>query len=131
VWLYLPSTSPGQVIKAPLTADIEGSIDLIGAFFVNPRSQYTVTDAGAATVGSHSTRALALVPRKAGASFVRAKIWVDTNDGLLRQFEAVEHSGITRRVRVIDYAPNASVATSAFSFKPPKGVKVVDGASLR
>ena len=31
VWVYLPSSTPGQVIRAPLTSDVEGSMDLIGA----------------------------------------------------------------------------------------------------
>jgi outer membrane lipoprotein carrier protein len=131
VWLYLPSSTPGQVIRAPLTADLEGSIDLIGAFFSNPRARYRITDAGAATVGGHSTRAVTLVPRRNDAGFTRAKVWIDTDDGMLRQFEAQEHSGITRRVRIVTFEPNARVVPGTFVFKPPRGVKVVDGADLR
>ncbi|MGQ0646041.1 MAG: outer membrane lipoprotein chaperone LolA [Gemmatimonadaceae bacterium] len=131
VWLYLPSSTPGQVIRAPLTADLEGSIDLIGAFFSNPRAKYTITDAGQTTVGGRSTRAVTLVPRRNDAGFTRAKVWIDTEDGMLRQFEAQENSGITRRVRIVTFVPNAAVSAGTFTFKPPKGVKVVDGAGLR
>ncbi len=132
VWLYLPSSTPGQVIRAPLTADIEGSIDLIGAFFTNPRARYTITDAGAATIDGRATRAVNLAPRPGTSpGFVRARVWVDLEDGLLRQFEAQEASGLTRRVRIVSFVPNADVATSSFTFKPPKGVKVVDGSALR
>lgn len=130
VWLYLPSSTPGQVIRAPLTADLEGSIDLIGAFFSNPRSKYAITDAGEATIGGKTTRAVNLTPRGDDAGFSKAKVWID-GDGMLRQFEAVENNGVTRRVRIVTYEPNATVASSAFSFKPPKGVRVVDSRNLR
>ncbi len=132
VWLYLPSSTPGQVIRAPLTSDIEGSIDLIGAFFTNPRARYTMTDAGAVTIDGHATRAVNLMP-KAGtqSGFVRARVWIDLDNGWLRQFEAQEPSGLTRRVRIVTFEPNANVAPAAFAFKAPKGVKVVDGSTLR
>jgi outer membrane lipoprotein-sorting protein len=34
-------------------------------------------------------------------------------------------------VRITSFSPNAKVSTAAFSFKPPKGVKVVDGSTLQ
>lgn len=129
VWLYLPSSTPGQVIRAPLTADLEGSIDLIGAFFTNPRSRYTISDAGEATIGGKSTRAVDLTP-KGDAGFAKARVWID-GEGMLQQFEARENNGVTRRVRILSYERNAPVAPGAFSFKPPKGVKVVNGDNLR
>lgn len=132
VWLYLPSSTPGQVIRAPLTADLEGSIDLIGAFFSNPRARYVITDAGAVTIGGRNTRAVNLVPKPGTPSgFVRARVWIDLEDGILRQFEAQEANGITRQVRITTFTPNAAVAAKSFAFKPPKGVKVVDGDALR
>ena len=131
VWLYLPSSTPGQVIRAPLTADLEGSIDLIGAFFTNPRRKYTIADGGAATIDGHATRLVTLTPKDPASGFTKAKVWIDTADGLLRQFEAEEANGVTRRVRITSFTPNAAVSASAFSFKPPRGVRVVDGAALR
>lgn len=131
VWIYLPSSTPGQVIRAPLDAGLEGSIDLIGAFFVNPRTRYTITDGGAATLGGRATRMVTLVPKTRDASFVRAKIWIDTADGTLRQFEAEEASGLTRRVKIAGFTPNAPVTAGAFSFKPPRGVRIVDQSDLR
>lgn len=131
VWLYLPSSTPGQVIRAPLTADLEGSIDLIGAFFSNPRQKYTISDGGEATVGGKATRVVTLTPRQGAASFTKARVWIDASDGMLRQFEAEEANGVTRRVRITSFSPNAKVSASAFSFKPPKGVKIVDGSALR
>lgn len=130
VWVYLPSSQPGQVIRAPLSAEVEGSMDLIGAFFTNPRTRYTVKDAGAATVGGRATRVVTLVPKGQGGSFVRAKVWIDTADGTLRQFEAEEMSGIVRLVTITTFTPNAQVPSASFRFKPPRGVRVVNQSDL-
>lgn len=126
VWVYVPSSTPGQVIRAPLSSDVQGSIDLIGTFFSNPRSRYAISDAGSATISGRATRAVTLVPKSKDGSFVRAKVWIDTQDGSLRQFEAEESSGLVRKVVVTSFTPNAPVSAGAFSFKPPRGVKVVD-----
>lgn len=131
VWVYLPSSTPGQVIRAPLSAEVEGSMDLIGTFFTNPATRYTVTDGGAAMVGGRATRMVTLVPRKKDGSFVRAKVWIDAVSGTLRQFEAEEPSGLVRMVRITTFTPNVAVAPASFAFKPPKGVRVVDQSMMR
>ena len=126
VWLYLPSSTPGQVIRSPLSRDPAHSLDLIGEFFNNPRARYAVADGGAATVDGRSTRIVVLAPRGAGASFARARVWIDDLDGRLRQFEAEEPSGVTRVVHITTFSPNAAVPRSAFTFTPPRGVRVVE-----
>lgn len=130
VWLYLPSSTPGQVIRAPLESGPAGSLDLIGEFFANPRARYTITDGGAATVGGRATRVVALTPKHRDAAFLRARVWIDPADGSLVQFEAEEPSGITRLVRITAFTPNAPVARGAFRFTVPKGVRVVDSKTL-
>jgi outer membrane lipoprotein-sorting protein len=40
-------------------------------------------------------------------------------------------TGITRKVRIVTFEPNANVKAASFAFKPPRGVKVVDGSTLR
>lgn len=130
VWLYLPSSTPGQVIRAPLASGPAGSLDLIGEFFSNPRARYTVTDGGAATVDGRATRIVGLTPKQRDAAFVRARVWIDPADGSLVQFEAEEPSGITRLVRITSFTPNAEVSTGAFRFAVPKGVRVVDSKTL-
>ncbi len=131
VWVYLPSSTPGQVIRAPLTSDVEGSMDLIGAFFSNPRTRYTVSDAGAATIGGRAARAVTLVPKGKEGNFTRAKVWIDTVDGTLRQFEAEELSGIVRLVRITAFTANAAIGEQAFRFKTPRGVRVVNQSDIQ
>jgi outer membrane lipoprotein carrier protein len=130
VWLYLPSSAPGQVIRSSLAAGPAGSLDLIGEFFSNPRSRYTITDGGAATVNGRTARIVKLMPRQRDATFLRAQVWIDPQDGSLLEFEAEEASGVTRHVRITSFAPNVAVTRGAFVFKVPKGVRVVDGSAL-
>lgn len=130
VWVYLPSSTPGQVIRAPLSSEVEGSIDLIGTFFTNPRARYTISDAGSATIDDRATRAVVLVPKAKDAGIVKAKVWIDVKDGTLRQFEAEEANGIVRTVHITTFTPNAKVSPTAFTFKPPRGVKVVNQSEM-
>jgi len=127
VWVYLPSSAPGQVIKRPATDRASVPIDLTGQFLDSPRIKYDITAAGTRTVSGHPAHGLTLVP-KAGTSapFTKATVWIDDDDALIREFEETESTGVTRRVRLTSVEPNAPVARSDFTFVVPKGVKVVD-----
>jgi len=130
LWVYLPSSAPGQVVKQPATDRAAVPIDFTGDFLAAPRSKYDITDGGAQTIDGRSTRALTLVPKKgSGSAFTRATVWVDDQDGLIRQFEVTESNGITRRIRLTTLSLNAAVDRDAFKFIVPKGVKVVDRTS--
>ena len=127
LWIYLPSSAPGQVIKRRATDGASVPIDLTGQFLDAPRSKYDITAGGTKTVDGHATHALALVP-KAGASspFTKATVWVDDDDSLIREFEETETSGVVRHVHLTTVSPNAAVDRSAFTFAVPAGVKIVD-----
>ena len=127
LWLYLPSTTPGQVIRTSLKNPASGTVDLSAQFLIAPRSRYTVTPAGTAQVSGRATHAFELVPRqKDAAPFETATVWIDDADATIRQFEVTEPSGVQRRVRLTSFRPNAPVDASAFRFEVPSGVRVVD-----
>ena len=127
LWLYLPSTTPGQVIRTAVKDAGSGTVDLSAQFLVAPRSRYTVTPAGTAQVSGRATHAFALVPKQRdGAPFQTATVWIDDADATIRQFEVTEPSGVQRRVRLTTFRPNAPVDASAFKFEVPAGVRVVD-----
>lgn len=127
VWLYLPSSAPDRVIKRSALAAGATPVDLTGQFLTAPRTKYQAAAHGTATVEGHATHAVVLTPR-AGADvpFTRATVWVDDDDSLIRQFEVVEPSGVTRRVRLTTLAVNAPVDAAAFRYTPPRGVRVID-----
>ncbi|HMA23839.1 MAG TPA: outer membrane lipoprotein chaperone LolA [Gemmatimonadaceae bacterium] len=127
VWVYLPSSAPGQVVKRPATDRSATPIDLTGQFLDAPRTKYDISAAGTRIVDGHTTRGLLLVPKKgATAPFSKATVWVDDDDSLIREFEETEPSGVTRHVHITSIQINVPVDRGAFVFAIPKGVKVVD-----
>jgi outer membrane lipoprotein carrier protein len=127
VWIYLPSSAPGRVIKRPATDRGAVPIDLTGQFLDAPRTKYNIAAAGTKTIDGHATHALTLTP-KAGttAAFSKATVWVDDDDALIREFEETENSGVVRRIHLTSVEPNAPVDRSVFTFVVPAGVKVVE-----
>ena len=130
VWVYLPSTSPGQVIKQAVNAGSAAMLDPASELLRSPRTRYTITDGGTARLGDRATRVLTLVP-KTEMGFVKATIWIDPTDGTLRQFEVVDANGLSRRVRLTNIRKNAATEASAFVFTPPAGVKVFEQPASR
>ena len=127
VWIYLPSSAPGQVVKRAARDAAAMPIDITSQFLDDPRGKYDVTAAGTTTIDGRTVTGLLLVPKvAANAPFTKATIWVDDGDALIRQFELVEPSGITRRVRITSLDLNVPVDRDAFTFKPPPGVKVLE-----
>ncbi|NUP54874.1 MAG: outer membrane lipoprotein chaperone LolA [Gemmatimonadaceae bacterium] len=127
VWLYLPSTAPGQVIRSSLADGGTGTVDLSAQFLTAPRSRYTVSAAGTATVSGRATHAFTLVPKSAkSAQFKTATVYIDDVDATIRQFEVTEPSGLQRKVRLTSFRTNVPVDAAAFRFTPPAGVRIVE-----
>ena len=127
VWVFLQSATPGQVIRMTSTDAGAANTDLIGQFLTTPRSSYDVADSGSDKVGKRVARVLILTAKPGQAlPFIRAKVWVDSADALIRQFESTDANGVTRRVRLLTLSPNATVKNAAFAFKVPSGVRVVE-----
>jgi outer membrane lipoprotein carrier protein len=127
LWLYLPSSAPGQVIRTDLKEGGSGTVDLSAQFLTAPRSRYTITPGGAADIGGHATHSFTLVPKdRESARFQTATVWIDDADATIRQFEVTENSNLQRRVRMTSFKTNVPVDASAFVFEVPAGVRVVD-----
>ena len=127
VWVYLPSSAPGQVIKRSATDRSQSPIDLTGTFLDSPRNKYDITGAPGKTVDGHATHGLSLVP-KAGASapFTKATVWVDDDDAFIREFDVTESTGVSRHIHLTTIEPNAPVDKGLFVFSVPAGAKVID-----
>jgi outer membrane lipoprotein carrier protein len=127
LWLYLPSSAPGQVIRTDLEEGGSGTVDLSAQFLTAPRSRYTITPGPAADLDGRATHTYTLVPKnKDAVHFQSATVWIDDADATIRQFELTENANVTRRVRMTSFKTNVPVDASAFVFKVPDGVRIVD-----
>lgn len=127
VWVYLPASTPGQVIKRRATDRSAVPIDLTGQFLDSPRTKYDIAPAPSKTVDRHPTHGLILTPKPGSdAPFTKATVWVDDDDSLIREFEMVEPSGVTRHIHLLTVQTDAPIDQSAFVFTIPKGIKVID-----
>ncbi len=129
LWVYVPSATPGQVLKLPVGAGAPGGVDLVGQFFTSPSRKFTVSDGGTAAVGGASLKKLVLVP-KSDMGFSRAALWVTPAGGELKQLEITEASGLVRTFSFTSITRTATLPAGAFGFVVPRGVTVVDPAAM-
>ncbi len=133
LWVYAPSATPGQVIKMPLAANNDEpnapAVDFVQTFISSPRAHFDVSPGKADSVEGHKAHTVVLVPRKPG-QYTKATVWIDDDDGVIRQFEVVDGTGTTRRIRFTKLAFNTPVDKSVFVYRPPNGVKVVDRQTM-
>jgi outer membrane lipoprotein carrier protein len=129
LWVYLPSSVPGQVVRMPYTGGNAGSVDPAEQFLDSPRTRFTVTSSGAATLGGRPTHAVTLVPKRANGQFTSATIWIDDADSSIRQFDVETANGLKRHVVITSFRANPELSRSSFKFAVPKGAKIVDQAA--
>lgn len=126
IWVYLPQAAPNQVRKLSAADNVDIPIDM-SQFLDRATERYDIVGGGMQRVGTRSARLLTLTPRKGRQSlFTNALVWVDDADGLIRQFEVTETSGVVRRIRLTVITVNPAFNASEFSFVVPKGAKVID-----
>ena len=128
LWIYLPSSAKGQVLKLPREAG--GAFDVVAQLLANPgdRAQVRVQPE-ADRVGDEAVTVFLLTPRAAGAPFQDARVWIGA-DRLVRQIEVVEPGGLRRRMRFIDLRLGVPLPRRAFAFDVPPGVRIIDQAAL-
>lgn len=128
LWVYLPSTAKGQVMKLP--RQVGGAFDVVARLLANPGDKNQVRVVPEADmVGGERVRLYALTPRAEGAPFQSAKVWVGA-DALVRQIEIEEPGGLRRRLRFTNMRLGVALPKNAFVFDVPPGVRIVDPAAL-
>jgi outer membrane lipoprotein carrier protein len=128
LWLYYPSTHPGQVIRSAIDANVTGAgmVDLQGRIFEEADTGYDATLEGSEDVKGNPTWRIAMTPT--GESPYRSvRVWVDKDSFLVRRFQIVEENETIRTVILDRLRPNEAIADTVFEFVPPEGTDVFEG----
>lgn len=131
LWVYLPSAAPGQVLKMPAGKSSGVGFDVIDDLLTSPRTNFDVADGGVATIDGHATHGVVLTPKREGRGITKAQVWVDDENGALRQVILTQDTGLERTWRITSWTPNATLPKGTFTFEVPSGAKVVDQESFR
>jgi outer membrane lipoprotein carrier protein len=126
LWLYTPSSTPGQVIRTAIPSSGTTGPNLIGQFVERPRERYRARYLRADSLRDGIADVVALIPRETDLPYSEAVVWVNRDDGLVRRIEMVETSGQRRSVELRKLAVNRGVPSREFVFAPPAGSRVVD-----
>ncbi|MCL7970688.1 MAG: outer membrane lipoprotein carrier protein LolA [marine benthic group bacterium] len=128
LWLYYPSTHPGQVIRSAIDANVTGAgmVDLQGRIFEEADTGYEATLQGSEDVKGNATWRIALIPTDE-SPYRSVRVWVDQESYLVRRFEIVEENETIRTVILDRLRPNEAIADSVFEFVPPEGADVFEG----
>ena len=127
LWIYTPSTAPGQVIRMPLPERPTYGFNVLAWILDRPAERYRVTWLRADRIGGRTMDVLEMIPREEGMPFTRAVVWLDRGDALPRRLEVREPGGSLRTIDLTGLKPNAPVGTKTFTFEVPRGARVVDG----
>jgi outer membrane lipoprotein carrier protein len=127
LWLYTPSTTPGQVIRTPIPDVGTTGPNLIGQFVDHPRERYRARYIRAETVAPDGMAdVIALDPKDPDIGYRGAVIWIARSDSLVRRIEIAEMSGQQRIVLLRRLRPQGDLPRREFKFSVPRGVQVVD-----
>ncbi|MGH7515741.1 MAG: LolA family protein [Gemmatimonadales bacterium] len=127
IWVYTPSTTPGQVIRmgVPSGGPVYG-YNILAWLLDRPAERYTAIYVRSDRLNGRPVDVVRLDPAVPDLPFERAIVWLDKEDGLPRRLEITEHSGATRTLTLSKVRTNRSVPENTFVFKVPPGVRVVD-----
>src|SRR6266568_8909773 len=90
LWLYTPSTTPGQVIRTAIPETGTTGPNLIGQFVEHPRERYRARYIRMDSLATGLADVIELVPRAGSAPYSQALVWVNRESGLLTRLEIVE-----------------------------------------
>ena len=126
LWLYTPSTTPGQVIRTTIPGTGSTGPNLIGQFVEHPRERYSASYVRRDSIAGVAVDVIALTPRVTDLPYSEAIVWIAKPDGLIRRIEIVENSGQRRTITLKNLTVNKPVPAREFRFAPTSGVRVVD-----
>ncbi len=127
VWLYTPSTTPGQVIRMSVPSGGPAyGYNMLALFLDKQAERYTATYVRPDKLYGRTVDVVQLVPAVSDLPFDKAILWLDRDDALPRRLEITERTGALRTLTLSKVRVNQSVPAGTFTFKVPDGVRVVE-----
>jgi outer membrane lipoprotein-sorting protein len=121
-WMYFPSVDEKQVIRTPRRGQ---GLDLQAQFVGDPVERFEHTYHGAETFRGREAHVFTLEPREP-MGYRRMKVWIDTDDWLVRRFEIHEDNGNVRHMELRNVVVDPELPDALFEFTPPEGAIVVE-----
>jgi outer membrane lipoprotein carrier protein len=125
LWIYTPSTTPGQVIRTPLPANGGTGPNLIGQFVEHSAERYHARWVRSDSTAGGVTDVIHLEPIQGDLPFTEATVAI-TQAGLVTRIEITETSGQKRVLIFSKHQLNGKLSGGSFRFSPEAGVRVVD-----
>jgi outer membrane lipoprotein carrier protein len=127
LWLYTPSTTPGQVIRTPIPTTGGTGPNLIGQFVDRARERYNARSVRTDTLagGEGVADVIALEPKGHDLPYREAVLSIGRSDSLVRRLDITETSGQVRTVILRRLQINVAIPDREFKFPVPSGVQVV------
>jgi len=126
VWVYTPSTAPGQVIRMPIPTGALYGLNVLSWILDRPAERYRMRYLRADKVDGRNVDVVELIPLSSELPFSRAIVWLDRDDGLPRRLDISERRGGTRTITLFHVRINTTLPPNAFTFRVPDGVRIVD-----
>lgn len=124
LWIYTPSTVPGQVIRQEIPTGGALTPNLFAQFVDRATERYDATYLGVETIGSVDADIVRLVP-KGPAEFRSATISIARDSGLMIKVLVREESGQDRTLELTDIITNVDIPPEEIRFDVPPGTRVV------
>jgi outer membrane lipoprotein carrier protein len=126
LWLYTPSTTPGQVIRTPIPSDPVYGPNVLARILDKPAERYEIEWLGIDSVEHRAVDVLEFIPTSADPLFSRAVISLDRQTLVPRRLALDERSGVRRTLTLSRIRTNVAVPKSEFTFAVPEGVRVIE-----
>ena len=123
LWVYFPSTDPGQAFRTPL-AGADGRFDLHREFLSEPGERYAATFEQADQIDGEAMQVVSLRPM-VPSPYLHARLWIGADDGLIRRLVVLEESESVRTLHLSNHRPDPRLGPEWFRFEPPGGVQVI------
>jgi len=126
VWVYTPSTTPGQVIRMTIPTDPVYGPNVLARILDKPAERYETTLLRTDVLDGRPVDVVEFMPNGGDPLFRRAVIWLDRETFLPRRLELDELTRVRRTLTLSRIRTNTPVNRKEFAFDVPAGVRVVD-----